>query len=92
MQAHTGTRRGGIVSVVNGVVTDGARPLPLPFRHRQVEYNCVPWKVSLARCPTGTTNQDMTYDPSGVFTFRSVVPGKYMITAVPLTRMRTLLM
>jgi len=29
-------------------------------------------------------NQDTVFDPSGVFTFRSVVPGKYYVTAAPL--------
>jgi hypothetical protein len=79
--------RGAVTSIVNGVVTTAAAqptssdPVPTPANRVQLRSA---EGLGLSMPFEGVQNQDIAYDPAGVFTFRSVLPGKYIIAVAPL--------
>jgi hypothetical protein len=87
MQAPPAGARGAL-TVLNGVVTQlppapPAPPAPVPTPTYRIQLRSAEG-LGLVPPYENASNQDMSYDPSGVFTFRSVVPGKYYIAVQPL--------
>lgn len=77
----------GALTIVNGVVTNTAAPAtpsaPVPTPTYRVQLRSA--EGLAASVPfEGAANQDTTFDPSGVYVFRSVLEGKYFLTVAPL--------
>jgi protocatechuate 3,4-dioxygenase beta subunit len=84
MQAPPAGARGAF-TVLNGVPIQPppAPTAPVPTPTNRIQLRSAEG-LGVVTPYENASNQDMSYDPSGVFTFRSVVPGKYFVAVQPL--------
>ena len=78
-----------VATIVNGVVTTtrgGAQtpPTPVPTSNYRVQFRSAE-NLGITAPFENAANQDMAFDPaSGMFTFNSILPGKYLLNIQPL--------